>query len=467
MTTVISKRHYASYALPAITMAWMQAPIVVVQGVYAKYLGLSLTAIAAVMLFARIFDAVSDPLIGYYADRYHDHHGTRKPFVFAGGLLMILTGYFLYVPMSSGIAYFGVCLFAFYLSYTIFEIPHQAWASELAVTADSKSVIFSLRNMAIYSGLGLFYCVPLLPFFETRDITPETLKVSVISACILMLVFLILCVKYTPAGVTSSSVVNRNSQTLARSTKKPNSLKSIRTSIIGNKPLHIFLAGYTFFGFGMGMWLGMLFLYVDSYLGMGQLFAQTYLFGLIASIAITPVWCKLAIALGKKTTMGLGQGLMIASFIYTGLLKPGEVGLVEMLVLNSVNTLGMGCMAAIAPAMLSKICDYSAWKFRSENTATYFALYLFFTKFSLAVGGALGLAIAGWYGFDATVTVQSEEGILGLLIVMAVLPLIFLLIALAFTLLNPITASRHAVIRRRLDQCVERLSRAGTKTAPV
>ena len=47
----------------------------IVQGIYAKYFGLALTTIAAVVLLVRISDAITDPLIGYLSDRYQDRYG--------------------------------------------------------------------------------------------------------------------------------------------------------------------------------------------------------------------------------------------------------------------------------------------------------------------------------------------------------------------------------------------------------
>ncbi len=76
---------------------------------------------------------------------------------------------------------------------------------------------------------------------------------------------------------------------------------------------------------------------------------------------------------------------------------------------------------------------------------------MFLGKFNIAVGGGLGLAIAGWYGLDATTTVQTAEGVVGLLIGMAWLPMFFILIALVLIVLSPINTRRHGIIRRRLD----------------
>ena len=68
------------------------------------------------------------------------------------------------------------CFFAFYLSQTIFDIPHMAWGSELAKTPHDKSSIFAWRSAAISLGVLLFYSVPFLPVFESRDITPQRKK---------------------------------------------------------------------------------------------------------------------------------------------------------------------------------------------------------------------------------------------------------------------------------------------------
>ena len=154
-------------------MAWLGAPIHILQGIYAKYYGFSLTTLASIILLARLFDAITDPLIGYYSDRYARRKGTRKPFILAGGLLLILSAYFLICTYwrnvvgesrNVSVAYFTFWFMALYLAMTLFEIPHSAWASELALTSADKAKIFSFRSVAGSLGMVCFYLVPLLPF---------------------------------------------------------------------------------------------------------------------------------------------------------------------------------------------------------------------------------------------------------------------------------------------------------------
>ena len=449
-----------SYSAPYITMIWLSAPVPILQGIYAKYYGFSLTTLASIILLARLFDAITDPLIGYYSDRYARRKGTRKPFILAGGLLLIFSAYFLYVPTGGdsvgtspnvSVAYFTFWFMAVYLAMTLFEIPHSAWASELALTSTDKAKIFSVRSVAGSLGMVCFYLVPLLPFFDTQDITPETIKVSVISAGVLMLPLLYFCIKKTPNRPSFSSIEVNEQRGTNSNLKYKKSLGRLFLSIVGNKPLVIFFGAFIAYGFAAGMWYGLVFLYVDSYLDLGEYFAQTFLLSFVIGIIATPVWCKLAIIFGKKTVLSAAMIFLIISFLYASLLTLETAGFWELLVLQAMNTLGGVCMMAFAPAMLSEIIDYNTLKYRIENTATNYAIFMFLGKFNIAVGGALGLAIAGWYGLDATTTMQTPEGIVGLLFGMTWLPTFFIIIALVLIVLSPINNHRHGIIRRRLD----------------
>jgi Na+/melibiose symporter-like transporter len=266
-----------------------------------------------------------------------------------------------------------------------------------------------------------------------------------------MLPLLYLCLNNTPNRSSFSTADVYQKQGTNGNSRNKNSQGLLFRSIVGNKPLVIFFSVFSAYGFAAGMWYGLVFLYVDSYLGLGEHFAQVFLLSFIVGIVATPVWCTLAIKLGKKTVLSASMVLLILSYLYASLLTPEDSGFRELLALQILNILGGGCMMTFAPAMLSEIIDYSTLKYRLENTASFYALFMFLGKFTLAVGGGLGLAIAGWYGLDATTTAQTAEGVAGLLIGMAWLPMFFILIALVLVVLSPINTRRHVIIRRRLD----------------
>lgn len=86
------------YAIPCVTTNWLFVPMSLIQGIYGKYYDISLESIAIAILFAKIFDTITDPVIGYFSDRYYQNKFTRKPFIAVGSLLCVLSGYFLFVP---------------------------------------------------------------------------------------------------------------------------------------------------------------------------------------------------------------------------------------------------------------------------------------------------------------------------------------------------------------------------------
>ena len=458
-------------------MVWLWAPTALLQVIYAKYYGMSLAVIASVVLLARVFDALTDPLIGYWSDGYYQRHGTRKPFVLIGGILLIISGYFLYVPYGVDInvamegehpggsmvsaVYFSIWFLIFYFAYTMFDIPHNAWATDLAESAKDKSKIYSFRGASAYLGLIFFYAIPLTPFFESTEITPTSLRVSVIAASVLMLLFLYVAMRYTPGK--SSVMVPVSVTKSGTSTKSALSIINERTqslkSIVSNKPFCLFILAYIFNAIGFGLWYGLIFLYVDSYLNVGEQFAPMFLIGFIVGLVAIPIWYKLSVLIGKKRIIVISLTLSIVSYAYTGLLVPGEVSFEQLLYLKIINSLGDVCMATIIPAMLSEISDYGTLKNKNANSGLYFSLYLFVSKGSAALGMALGLAIAGWFGYDAAATAQSPDAVWGLMLSMVWLSSISVAIGLVLFALNPINARRHRIIRRRLDSLAMRASR--------
>jgi Na+/melibiose symporter-like transporter len=421
------------------------------QGIYAKYFGLTLISIAFVILIARLFDAVSDPLIGYFSDRYYSRKASRKPFVFIGGVLFVISSYFLYVPVNPesvtsatqvSVTYFLCWFILFYLAYTLFEVPHLAWGGEVANNSTEKNKIYAFRTLFIFLGHIIFFLMPLLPFFETEEFTPQTLKWSVIAVGLIMLPILFFSLKTVPNGKV---VVHYSS------VKKQDSLRELISSVAGNTPLLIFLSAYLLASIGFGMWYGLLFIFADSYLDIGKDLAKTYGISLALSLLALGVWYRLAHYLGKQIAWSAGMLITVFGVAGTGLLQPGESSWIGLLVCMTTIYFGLMAMNVLAPSLLADIIDYSIWKFGRGRAATYFALYALVQKAAVAIGGALSLTIAGWYGFDPTITNNDDSANIGLLLAITWLPGVFILLSIIFVSLIPINTRRHAIIRRSLD----------------
>ena len=189
------------YSLPYAGVVFLYTPMAILQGVYAKYYGFSLAALGAVVLIARIFDAITDPLVGILSDICKRRINSRKPLIVVGALLYVMAGYFLYSPSAVPSTIYFLCwLLLFYLGWTIFEISHAAWGGDLAREPADKTKIYSMRVGAGNIGLSVFYIIPLLPLFQTSDITPETLHWCAIVGVLLILPCLTICILRVPSG---------------------------------------------------------------------------------------------------------------------------------------------------------------------------------------------------------------------------------------------------------------------------
>ena len=97
----LSKWQLASYGAPAMPLA-MNGLILAtyLPAVYAdaEGFGLALGAMGFIVMLSRIFDGVTDPIVGYWSDRITTRWGRRKPFIVIGLPIWVLGVWFLWVP---------------------------------------------------------------------------------------------------------------------------------------------------------------------------------------------------------------------------------------------------------------------------------------------------------------------------------------------------------------------------------
>ena len=448
---------YLTYAAPQTAIAFLVAPLGIVQGIYAKNFGLSLTTIASVLLIARVFDALSDPLIGFLSDTHRARGGSRKPFVCFGAILMIIAAYQLYTPIDATIllnnsadhqyqvdqGYFLIWFLIFYLGFTVFDIPHQAWASELTKSAAENALIFTYRSAFGWVGVLGFYLIPLLSIFQTSEFTPHTLFWAVVASSLLLLPGLLICILLTPNGVYHS----------ARRHSSAGFHTAIR-AFIRNKPFLLFISAYALAAAATtGMNFTMLFIFVDVFLEQGEEFPIASIAGLLFGLVMIAVWYFISARIGKKTAMVSGLVVYGISLFAMGWLTPENTNTpILFVLLILIYGVAGTALNAVGPALLADIVDYSTLKYRQARSASYFALFLFVLKASSALGGAFALGIAGHFRFDPSSGVVTDHNVFGIRLVVSWLPALILTAATFLFLLQPIDNKRTSIIQRRLEK---------------
>jgi GPH family glycoside/pentoside/hexuronide:cation symporter len=449
--TTLSRYQALAFSSPSLALALLLSPITLLPSIFAKYYGLSLVSLGGVLLIIRVFDSVTDVLIGHFSDRYRLRYGTRKPFVLAGGLLVLPCAYFLVNPPGGEVTVLSYVLWsmAFYFCYTLFGIPKFAWAGELTSVPEERIFLFSaLAFVAKCAGL-LFFIIPFLPIFETQEITPQVLQFGVIVGICVMLPTLYLLVTVVPDGLPP---IKKEAKVKSHTA----SFKEYVLILKLNKPFQIFLGAYFFIGLGLGMFGGLLFLYIDVFLGLGDQYAKMAIIGLLAGLALTPVGYKMAVYLGKRNSWALSMMVLLGEMFYCTLLNPGQAGLTDLIMMQMIFVFASLSLGIVAPAMLNDVIDYGLLSVENGSRGVFMALYTFMVKVEAAIGVSLGLALAGWFGFDATASQQSSEGAFAIRLAMCWLPMAITCLGLYFIYKTPLSEARMEIIGRRLEQRARR-----------
>jgi len=418
----------------------------ILPGVYGKYFGLKLSTIAGVVLLIRIFDGIIDTTIGYLSDRHRASGGSRKKWVIWGSLAAVVACYFLFIPSRPTTSrYYTLWAMTYFLAFTIAEIPHLTWGSELTMDYQRRARVYGVRNVAARLGIIIFYAMPLLPIYATTEYTPEVLRDAVSIGGILTVLGIVWSAWGAPAGSMSEG-------------KLDDSVRLFVGSLLHNRPLLMYFAAFGFVGLCSGMWHGLLFFYLDGYLGLGREVAVLFLCATVLATVATPIWLRLISRTGKATTWAMGIFLFLLQLVGTLFVAPGSAWwwVLGMVVLAN---LSFSCHDVAALSILGDIVDYGKLKFHRDRGATYFAVNTLIFKLGLGAGGAVALGAASLFGFDPLLAAQSPSAVAGLRIGFIVLPACCAIAALFLIWRTPISRHRHGIIQRRLASRLLRVSR--------
>ncbi|MEX0695017.1 MAG: MFS transporter, partial [Rhodospirillales bacterium] len=146
-----------AYALPALVIALPTIPVYIhLPALYGVHLGLGLAATGFILLLARMFDAITDPLIGALSDRFSFRGARRKPWIAIGG---IIAGAGLVKLLNPAIGvdatYLLVWSIVTYAGWTMIAVPYLAWGAELSQDYDERTRITAWREgLALIGILG-------------------------------------------------------------------------------------------------------------------------------------------------------------------------------------------------------------------------------------------------------------------------------------------------------------------------
>jgi Na+/melibiose symporter-like transporter len=401
---------------------------------YLDYSAVTLAGLATATLFARLFDGLTDPAIGFLSDRA----GNRKPWMIAGALLVTLSAWFLYNPSpDAGLPHLLVWYLAATLGWTLVEIPHTAMAAELSGDYQERSRIALYRQLLGFVGGILFMASPMILAGGSAAFTPEVFRsISLFIMMALPVTIGLMCwlVPEPRRGLRTRSI----------------RFVDLWLALKNTPPLQYFLVTQILFGLATGAVMSLFVIYASQYLGLDKKIPHVAMPMTLAMALGMPLWLKVMTRVDKHRAWSAAAVGMIGMLCLVPLIRPGEGALAPMVAVMSGFGFFLGLSSIALPSLLADLVDYDIWKNGKDRAAIFFSFQALVTKLNQGVGGAIALFIPTLFGFSGKGELAGTA-VLGLKLAFVAWPCVLLIPMIWLAWRYPLDRRAHRILSRRLS----------------
>jgi GPH family glycoside/pentoside/hexuronide:cation symporter len=416
-----------------------------------------------IFFLPRIFDAITDPIMGFISDNTKSKWGRRRQYVFIGGILMGLS----YIMMwqlypENGVTYnftyFMIWSFVFYLGITIFGVPYVAMGYEMSPDFHERTQIMAIAQ---FIGQWAWVIAPWFwvilydpAWFETADAGCREVSIWVAVACTLLALVPAIFIK-------SKSTLDDDTLTPINRKNILSSLKEILRSFVEAFSIKQFrkLCIATFLIFNSFNTIAAFsFFIIVYYLFNGDAAAAGIwptlngsIGALITTFLVIPIVAKVSKYLGKKKTFLISQGISLIGYIlFWFLFIPGKPYL--FLFALPFFSFGIGGLFTLMMSMTADVCDLDELNSGKRREGAFGAIYWWMTKFGFAIAGLLSGLIMALVNFTPDAASQPEGAITGLRLFYTFFPIVGTLIAMWVMWDYDITEEKAVEIRNQLAE---------------
>lgn len=382
-------------------------------------LGISAGWMGTLFLVARLWDAINDPIMGSFPDRWMiGKSGDKfKPWIKIFMIPLALSGVlcFLNVPLE-GIALHAYVAFAYVLygmSYTGTSMPFGAMASVVSDDPIQRSKLSRARSIGgtIVGIVGLSI-VPVVCFDKQSNILPERFTLIAVIFGVLSIISYFVLLNFTQERIRQNS----------EKAEKFNYGKVLKATVHNRPLIGVMVAtlGSMLFITGSNQ--------VRSYI-FKEYYARTDVMSIISLATIPilvicfPLVPKLVAKFGKKATL---MAAIISSTIFSVIPVVMEIKNVYVYsALVVLGTIGQTVFTMLIWALVTDCLDYSEWKFHERSDGSMYSLYTFSRKIGSTIastGVSFGLAAIGFV--SGSNVVQTAEAVNGIYFLVNIIPVV-------------------------------------------
>lgn len=434
-------------------------------------LGMNPALVGLLGLVPRLFDAFTDPLVGYLSDKTRSRWGRRRPYIFVGAITAGLIFMLLWqLPRGQSEAFYfwyflGISL-VFFLAYTVLATPWVALGYEMTPDYNERTRLMGVQNFIAQLA---FFVPPWLLLLMQYEVLFDDMVDGAAAVSIIIGLFVI-GVGVLPAIFIRERALPDMPPSLPSGETRPSGmfdfLRGAVTALSFGPFLKLCAAAFLIFnGFILisAFQTYVLIYYVFSgdtvqgglYAGYAGTVSTAATFGVVVFVT----W--LGTRIGKRRTLMLSTAISIIGFALKWVSYNPDYPLLILLPAPLI-AFGLGGLFTIIPSMIADVVDYDELNTAQRREGMYGSIFWWVIKLGLALALLGGGVLLNATGFDVALQGEQTERTLFLLRVFDVgVPLVSSAIALWAIASFSITPQRAHEIRQELE------ARRGIRAAPA
>lgn len=398
---------------------------------------------------SRVWDAISDPLVGYLSDKTRHAMGRRRIWLLASIVPISLTFIMVFSPPEqlSGswlIVWMAIGVIGFYSAMTLFMVPHMSLGAELTPNYHERSRLYGLRH-ASYTIGSIIALISMQLLINAEQRGEEAVRLTAFQLSLLAALI--------STGLIVYAVVKLRERPDFQGRIKQSPYGAFR-DVWQNPHARLVLVVSFIEHIGSAV-IGILTLYIAQYVvGRPALAPAIILTYMIPSTLSVPMWLPLSRKFGKIRLWMFSMmltGLSFGGMFSLPFLEPEEMKVGAFFFFAFFAGLAAGCGGTIAPSIQSDIIDYDEYKTGERKEGSYFAAFNFVFKSASGVMIFVTGYVLQFSGFvpnqEQTMTVQ-----VAMVTLYGLLPLVCYAIGTIMFSKFTLNEDEHARIRAELQK---------------
>ncbi|MEM9204777.1 MAG: MFS transporter [Pseudomonadota bacterium] len=432
----LSRTVLLAYALPGVPLAMLSLPVYVfVPQVYASTFGLSLAGIGLVLLTVRLFDAITDPFVGYVSDAFEIRGERRRPYLLIAIIPVVLgTWMVMRPPGEPGYLYLALWSAVLSIGWTLAIIPYNAWGAELSQDYAGRNRVTGYREGLVVVGTVIAASLPaVLPPLGLQGEAAVLAVIALIVAITVPITFMIAIFAVPePQNFSWRSIAWREGLGVMRR----------------NGPFKRLIVAFVLNGFANGLPASLFLFFSADVLQAGAAQGPLLLLYFVCGILGIPLWFRVSSAVGKHRSWCFAMIVACAAFICVPFLGAGDI--IPFAIICVITGLALGADLTLPASMQADVIDADTVESGSQRSAVYFSAWSMATKITLALAAGVALPTLDLFGYVPNS--ESTDGLFALAILYSLVPTLFKLAAIALMWGFPLTEDAQSNLRKQIEQ---------------